>query len=180
MVKVLAINGSLRAGSFNRALLRAAQRVAPANIVVDIVDLHGIPLYNRDDERENGFPQTVVDLRDAVQAADALLVATPEYNYSIPGVLKNAWDWISRPPDPPINDMPMAIVGAGGRSGTIRAQLHMHDIALHNRLRIIPTPQVAVQVFGDAFDETPELVDERALDQIGRLLEALRVESQRS
>lgn len=149
-------------------------------MTVDIVDLHGIPLYNRDDEHENGFPQPVSELREEVQAADALLVATPEYNYSIPGVLKNAWDWMSRPPDAPIDDMPLAIVGAGGRSGTIRAQLHLHDIALHNRLRIVPTPQVAVQVYGDAFDETPELVDERALDQIGRLLAALRAESQRS
>lgn len=179
-MKVLAINGSLRAGSFNRALLRAAQRVAPAGMDVHIVDLHGIPLYNRDEERESGFPHSVVELRQAVQAADALLVATPEYNYSIPGVLKNAWDWMSRPPDAPINDMPLAIVGAGGRSGTIRAQLHLHDIAIHNRLRIIPTPQVAVQVSGDAFDETPELVDERAVDQISRLLVALQIEAQRS
>lgn len=179
-MKVLAINGSLRAKSFNRALLRAAQRVAPDGIIVEIADLHDIPLYNRDVESDSGFPSSVVALRDAVANADGLLVATPEYNYSISGVLKNAWDWMSRSPDAPIDEMPLAIVGAGGRSGTLRAQLHMHDIALHNRLRIVPLPQVAVQIFGDSFDDTPELVDERALDQIARLLEALRAEAQRN
>lgn len=170
---VLGISGSLRSGSFNTALLRAAAEEAPDGVAVDIVTLHGIPMYNRDDERAHGFPDIVAEIRDKVAAADGLVLATPEYNYSVSGVLKNAWDWLSRAPDPPIDEKPLAILGAGGRSGTLRAQLHMRQIALHNQLRVVLSPQVMVRIGDGSFDDTPELVSDRHRDQIRRLMESL-------
>ena len=96
-------------------------------MTIEIYDLAAIPLYN-EDVRAAGEPASVRDLRAAIAAGDALLIATPEYNYSIPGVLKNAIDWVSRPPAPPLADKPVAILGASGSGfGTVRAQLHLRQ-----------------------------------------------------
>src|SRR4051794_12733755 len=109
---LLAFAGSLRRRSFNRGLIRAAVEVVPAGIEIETFDLAPIPLYNGDVE-EQGLPQPVADFKDKIRAADALLIATPEYNYSIPGVLKNAIDWASRPPTPsPLQRKPVALMGA--------------------------------------------------------------------
>jgi chromate reductase len=143
-------------------------------MILEIAEIKGIPLYNEDDERESGFPESVRILRDQVTQADALLVATPEYNYSLTGALKNAIDWLSRPPSPPINLMPAAVLGAGGRLGTARAQRHFRDIALHNDLRLVQQPEVLISAPWDKFDDDLRLTDERTREQIHRLIMALR------
>src|SRR5260221_5914210 len=123
-LKVLGISGSLRKGSYNTALLRAAVAAAPPGMAIAIADIHAVRVYD-EDVREKGFPEPVQKLRDAIAAADALLIVTPEYNYSIPGVLKNAIDWASRPPSQPFAGKPLALMGAsGGMGGTMRAQYH--------------------------------------------------------
>ncbi len=126
MIKILGISGSLRTQSHNTALLRAAQALAGSGIELEIATLHGIPLYDGDLEQEQGIPPAVSDLKTRVIASDGLLLATPEYNHGIPGVLKNAIDWLSRPPgDIPtvFGGKPVAIAGASiGNFGTILAQ----------------------------------------------------------
>lgn len=173
-IRVLGISGSLRRRSYNTAALRAAGALMPDNMVLEIAEVIGIPLYNEDDERDSGFPEQVQSLRDQVMSADALLIATPEYNYSLTGALKNAIDWLSRPPSPPINLMPVAVFGAGGRLGTARAQRHFRDIALHNDLRLVQQPEVLISEPWDKFDDDLVLTDERTRDQLRRLVIALR------
>ena len=146
----------------------------PEDMVLEIVPIDNIPLYNADDERGSGFPDPVTRIRRQVAESDALLIASPEYNYSITGALKNAWDWLSRPPEPPINLMPAAILGAGGRLGTARSQHHLRDIARHNDLRMVQKPEVLISAPWEKFDDDLNLVDERTRDQIGRLVIALR------
>ncbi len=126
MTTILGLSGSLRQGSFNTALLRAAGTLMPEGASLRIETVAGIPLYDADDEAADGLPAAVVRLKDAIVAADGLLIATPEYNNGIPGVAKNAIDWLSRPPsDIPrvFRDRPVALVGASpGGFGTILAQ----------------------------------------------------------
>src|SRR5271168_578567 len=110
-LKILGIAGSLRHGSFNVAALRAAQELAPAGMTIDIFDISTIPLYN-EDIKAKGFPPVVTDLRARIKEADGLLLATPEYNYSTSGVLKNVIDWASRPPEHPFDGKPIALMGA--------------------------------------------------------------------
>src|SRR6185312_11586029 len=129
MLNVLAISGSLRSASFNTGLLRAAQELAPAAMTIHLyTGLSAIPPYNQDVEA-SGIPESVAELKAAVAASGALLIATPEYNYSIPGVLKNAIDWVSRPPaTTPLKRKPVGIIGAtAGNGGTIRAQLALRQ-----------------------------------------------------
>ena len=126
MTKLIGLSGSLRRGSFNTALLRVAAGLAPEGVEISVRTLHGIPLYDGDLESAQGIPQSVADLKDAVAAADGLLLATPEYNNSIPGVFKNAIDWLSRPgSDIPrvFGNKPVALLGASpGGFGTILGQ----------------------------------------------------------
>lgn len=172
-VVLAGIAGSLRHGSFNAALLREAQALAPAETRIDIVDLTPLPLYNRDLE-DDGLPAAVEEFRQALAAADGLVIATPEYNYSIPGVLKNAIDWASRPPDSPLDGKPMAIMGAGGRFGTVRAQMHLREIALHNSMRVMIDPEVFVAGAWSAFDEQGRISDERLRERVRQLMAAFR------
>ena len=126
MAKILGISGSLRAGSFNTALLHAARALAPAGVELEVATLHGIPLYDGDLEQRDGIPPAVRALKEKVLASDGLLLATPEYNNGIPGVFKNAIDWLSRPAaEIPVlfGDRPVALLGASpGGFGTILAQ----------------------------------------------------------
>jgi chromate reductase len=172
-LSVLGISGSLRAASYNTAVLRAAAGLAPHGMTIDVATLHDIPFYNADIEREHGYPEPVVQLRERMDAADGLLIATPEYNFSVPGVLKNAIDWASRGSDSPLNNKPLAILGAGGRVGTLRAQLHLRDIALHNHMATVDSLQVMIDRPFEKFDDDGNLTDDRARDQITRLLQAL-------
>ena len=167
------IAGSLRRGSFNAALLREAVALAPPDTRIDVLDMASLPLYNRDLEAD-GFPPPVEEFRQAIAAADGLVVATPEYNYSIPGVLKNVIDWASRPPDSPLDGKPMAIMGAGGRFGTVRAQMHLRQIALHNSMRVMIDPEVFVPGAFREFDDQGRLTDERMRERVRELLVAFR------
>ncbi len=132
-VHVLGIAGSLRRGSYNRALLHAAMSLAPEGMEIVEAEIRDIPFYDADREAE-GFPEPVRILRSRIASADALLIATPEYIYSVPGVLKNTIDWLSRAPDPPLSRKPTAIMGAStGMIGTARAQGHLRQIASGER-----------------------------------------------
>jgi chromate reductase len=168
---ILGIPGSLRRDSLNRALLRAAADELPDDIHLEIANLSDLPLYNWDVEQESGFPAAVQRLRDQVAAADGLLIATPEYNNSMPGALKNAIDWLSRRPDPPLNGKPAAIMGAAGRLGSIRAQMHLRTVLMHNDLKVVQQPEVLVS--GGSNFADGELSNERHRDQIRRLLAGL-------
>ncbi|HEY3859953.1 MAG TPA: NADPH-dependent FMN reductase, partial [Gammaproteobacteria bacterium] len=129
-MKVLAMVGSLRKGSYNKMALHAAIELKPADMEIEVADIGALPLYD-DDVRVEGYPPAVMKLREQVKAADALLFVTPEYNYSVPGVLKNAIDWASRPPDQPLDGKPAAIMGAStGKLGTARAQYHLRQICV--------------------------------------------------
>ena len=147
-LKVLGISGSLRAKSFNSGALRAAQELVPEGMSIDIADISGVPLYNGDVEAD-GMPEAVVRLRDQIREADGLLIVTPEYNYSIPGVLKSAIDWASRPPDQPFDAKPMAIMGASpGGSGTMRCQYQLRQAFIFLNGLIMNRPEVMISGAG--------------------------------
>ncbi len=148
----------------------------PENAKLEIVEYGDVPLYNADVEAAAGFPESVQELRRHLAQSDAILFATPEYNYSIPGVLKNAIDWASRRPDSPLDRKPAAIMGAGGRLGTAYAQGHLRQILTHNDLRVVNKPMVMVARGPELFDNDLNLVNERYIEQIRRLLEALVAE----
>ena len=173
-MKVLGISGSLRKGSFNTAALRTAVELAPEGMEIEIADLSAIPLYDGDVETA-GFPEAVVAFKAAIAEADALLIATPEYNYSISGVMKNAIDWASRPPDQPFDNKPIAIMGASaGRLGTARAQYHLRQVFVFLNGRILNRPEVMIGGAGQVFDGEGRLTDEVARELIGQQLVALR------
>ena len=170
---VLAISGSLREGSYNTALLRAAADIAPPSIKIDIFGIGDLPLFDADVEAA-GNPQPVDIFRSALADADALLLATPEYNWSTSGALKNAIDWASRGgADSPLNFKPAALLGAGGRFGTLRAQMHLCEILAHNQVRLVTNPQVQVSSASEKFDAEGKLTHERTIDQVRRLLGSL-------
>ncbi len=172
-ITVLGFAGSLRRGSYNRGALRAAQALAPEGMTVELFDLAPIPLYN-DDLRAEGYPAPVQHFRERIAAADALLIATPEYNYSVPGVLKNALDWASRPPDQPLNGKPLAILGATtGMWGTVRAQLHLRQICVYTNLLPLNKPEVLIAKAQEKFDEEGTLTDEQTKQFIHQQLAAL-------
>jgi chromate reductase len=172
-MKILGISGSLRKNSYNTAALRAAQELLPQGVTLEIFDLSPIPLYNEDIEP---FPVAVQALRERISAADALLIATPEYNHSISGVLKNALDWASCPPDPPCEDKPVAIFGVStGRFGTLRAQLHLREICAALDMLVLPKPELFIAHAREKFDAQGRLIDERTRQQLRALVEALVV-----
>ena len=179
-LSVLAVSGSLRRSSHNTAALRTAAELAPPGMTVRVVTLHGIPNFNADVEAR-GLPPEVEVLRGAIAAADTLLIATPEYNWSIPGALKNALDWASRGGGAsPLRGKPAAILGAGGRFGTVRAQTHLREILRHNGVRVVGLPEVMIDTAESRFDADGRLLDERFRGQIRRLLEALQEEAART
>jgi len=170
---LLGISGSLRRGSFNTALLRAAIELAPEGVTFTTADLSAIPPYD-EDVRAAGVPPPVATLREAIARADALLVVTPEYNYSVPGVLKNAIDWASRPPDQPFAGKPLAIMGAsGGMGGTMRAQYHLRQIAVFLDMHVLNKPEVFVRGAAQLFDAEGRLTDEATRKAVRQELEAL-------
>lgn len=173
-INVLGISGSLRKSSLNTAALRAAIELAPDDMHIEIADISDLPLYD-DDVREQGYPLSVQRLRDQVHAADAILFATPEYNYSVPGVLKNAIDWVSRPPAQPFAGKPAAIMGASpGAIGTARAQYHLRQIGVFLDLHFLNKPEVMIGNAGARFDAEGRLTDEPTREHVQKLLVALR------
>ena len=174
VVKTLGISGSLRKASYNTATMRAAVELLPEGMSLEIADIAEIPIYN-EDVRQAGFPLAVQRLRDQIAAADALLVATPEYNYSMPGVLKNAIDWASRPPDQPFNGKPIGIMGVTSSLwGTARAQYHLRQSCVFLNMFPMNKPEVLVAQAPAKFDAGLRLTDQTTRDIIAQLLVALR------
>ena len=172
-MRILGISGSLRARSFNTALLHAAQSLAGGDVQIDAATLHGIPLYDGDVEAA-GLPDAVQRFRARISAADALLIVTPEYNYSMSGVLKNAIDWASRPPDQPFRGKPVAIAGASaGGFGTARAQYHLRQMCVYLDMLPLNKPEVFVSSAHQKVDAEGRLSDEPSRAAIRALLEAL-------
>jgi chromate reductase len=170
----LGIAGSLRQGSYNRGLIRAAAEVAPAGTSVVSYDLAEIPMFNADIEA-GGDPPAVADFKRAIAAADALLIATPEYNHCVPGVLKNAIDWASRPArQSALTGKPVAIMGAStSPGGTARAQAHLRDGLAYTNGFVLPLPEVLVGLAREKFDEAGNLTDDDAMGEVRDLLVAL-------
>ncbi|HXA50563.1 MAG TPA: NAD(P)H-dependent oxidoreductase [Candidatus Acidoferrum sp.] len=170
---ILGIPGSLRKASMNKALLRAAIELAPSDITIEVADLSGIPPYNQDEETNP--PSAVVDLKARVRAADAVLFSTPEYNYSIPGVLKNAIDWVSRPyGDSAWDGKPVAVMGASpGMLGTARCQYHLRQSFLFLNVIAVTRPEVMLGSAVERFDADLKLVDPKSREMVARLVEAL-------
>lgn len=169
-IKILGIAGSLRKASFNRAALRAAQKLAPAGCMIETFEIDGLPGFNQDEERNP--PPKVSELKARVRAADAVLIVTPEYNYSIPGVLKNAIDWASRPyGDSAWKGKPVAVMGASvGVLGTARAQYHLRQCFVFLDMPVVNQPEVMLAGAADKFDDQGNLKDEKAEELIGKLL----------
>ncbi len=178
-VKILGISGSLRAGSLNSAALRAAVGLAPAGMSIELCDIGDLPLYN-EDERAKGFPAPVERLRAQIKAADGLLIATPEYNYSIPGVLKNAIDWASRPPEQPFDGKPVAIMGASpGALGTGRAQYHLRQCFVFLNGHVLNKPEVMIGGAGAKFNSSGALTDQTTRDFLAAMLVAFKAWTER-
>ena len=173
-MRVLGVSGSLRAASTNRGLLRAAQELAPPGVEIELFDLRHLPPYDGDAEAA-GDPAPVLGWKQAIRSADGLLVATPEYNRGVPGVLKNAVDWASRPPLAPVlAGKPVAIMGAStGMGGTANAQRQLRDALGFPRARVLEEPKVLVASSYEKFDDEGRLADEETRAKIEALLDAL-------
>ncbi|HKZ73484.1 MAG TPA: NAD(P)H-dependent oxidoreductase [Steroidobacteraceae bacterium] len=170
---ILGIAGSLRAASYNKAALRAAVEVAPQGVRIDTFDIADIPGFNQDKEREP--PAKVAELKQRIRAADAVLFVTPEYNYSIPGVLKNAIDWASRPyGDSAWTGKPAAVMGASvGMLGSARAQYHLRQCCVFLDMPAVNQPEVMIANAARRFDANGRLTDETTRALIGQLIAAL-------
>ena len=172
-IKVLAFAGSLRKGSYNKALVRAALEVAPESVTIEVFDLEGIPPFNQDFEANP--PQIVKEFKEKIRNAEALLIATPEYNYSVSGVLKNAIDWASRPrADTPLEGKPVAIMSASiGRLGGARAQYHLRQTFVFLNMHPVNRPEVMLPDAPHNVDADGRVTNEQTRQLVRQLLEAL-------
>jgi chromate reductase len=173
-ITVLGFAGSLRRASYNRGVLRAAAESAPPGITIQVFELGEIPLYNQDVE-DAGEPAPVVAFKEAIRRAEALLVATPEYNHGVPGVLKNALDWASRPRiTSPLKDKPVAVLGASpGRGSTARAQAQLRETFVFTGACVMPQPELLIDLAGSRFDQDGNLTDPDLRASLVELVEAL-------
>ena len=169
-IKILGIAGSLRKGSFNRMALKTAQGLVPAGASLETLDLPDLPGFNQDNEKTP--PAAVTELKAKIRAADAILLVTPEYNYSVPGVLKNAIDWAARPyGDSAWKGKPVAIMGASaGVLGTARAQYHLRQMLVFLDMPAVNQPEVMIGGAAAKFDPAGNLTDDMAKKLIGQLL----------
>ena len=165
---------SLRQGSYNRALLRAAKELAPASLSIEIFDLEAIPLYNADVEAK-GDPAPVAAFKSAIGKADGLLMATPEYNHGVPGVMKNAFDWASRPPRAAVlSGKPVGLIGASpGMTGTARGQSQLRQAFEFTNSYAMPQPELLVFRANEKFDAEGRLKDDATRSLLQRYLSAL-------
>jgi chromate reductase len=172
-ISILAFGGSLRKSSYNKSLLRTAVEFAPAEAQIEIFDIEGIPAFNQDLEKDP--PAKVKEFKGKIKAADAILIVTPEYNYSIPGFLKNAIDSASRPyGDNAFDGKPAAFMGASiGMLGTARAQYHLRQSCVWLNMYPLNAPEVMVPFAQDKFDASGQLTDQKTKTKIKELLEAL-------
>ena len=171
-MNIIGLSGSLRAKSTNSGLLRAAGTFAPNG--VEIMEYHDVPIYNGDDEAASGIPARAKEIADALEAADALIIACPEYNFSLPGGLKNLIDWISRIRPTPFAGKPTAILGAApGPIGTARVQYELRKVLSALDANLVGKPEVFVGLSGSKFDANGDLTDETSLEFVGKLMDAL-------
>ena len=172
-ITILGIAGSLRKESYNRMALQAAQLLVPEGARIETFDLHGIPPFNQDEEKAP--PAVVTEFKKRIREADAILFATPEYNYGVPGVLKNAIDWASRPyGDSAWNDKPVAVISAsGGVLGGARAQYALRQSFIFLNMHPVNQPEVMIAKAHEKFDAKGNLVDETAKKLIQQLLQNL-------
>jgi len=172
-INILGFAGSLRKNSYNKALLRAAVELVPSDIKIEVFDLEGIPLFNQDLEEQP--PKWVREFKAKIRAADALLIATPEYNYSVPGVLKNAIDWASRPyRDNAFEGKPVALMSASeGLLGGARAQYHLRQIFVALNMHALNRPEVIVSSVDEKVDENGNITDEKTREKIKKLIQSL-------
>src|SRR5919202_4620929 len=172
-LKILGFAGSLRVGSYNKALLRAAANLLPENATLEIFDLEGIPPFNQDLEKD--LPRKVIEFKSKIRNADALLIAPPEYNYSVPGVLKNAIDFASRPyGDNPFDEKPVATMSASiGMLGAARAQYHLRQVFVFLNMYPVNRPEVIVTFAPNKFDANGNLLDNDTSKFLKQLLENL-------
>jgi chromate reductase, NAD(P)H dehydrogenase (quinone) len=173
-ISILGFAGSLRSASYNRGLIRAASEAALPGLTVQMFELAEIPLYNQDVE-DSGEPAPVVAFKEAIRRADALLVATPEYNHGVPGVLKNALDWASRPRvTSPLKDKPVAVLGASpGRGSTARAQAQLRETFVFTGACVMPQPELLIDLAGSRFDHHGNVTDPELRESLVELVEAL-------
>jgi chromate reductase len=170
-IKLLGIAGSLRKASTNRGLLRAAQANLPDGAVLEIADLADVPFYNQDIAEK---PASVARVLAQIGAADALVLASTEYNYSLAPALKNILDWASREPNNALlAGKPAAILGAGGGMGSSRAQYHLRQVCVFLDLRLLNKPEVFANAFAGGFDANGNLIDEKLIGQVGELMRVL-------
>lgn len=183
-LKILAVSGSLRAGSHNTALLHAARKHQPAGVDIEIYDgLREIPAYDQDLDNPRDRPAAVAELRRRINAADGLLIATPEFNYSVPGALKNAIDWVStdwtKQEGLPLHRKPVAILGAAPTNfGTVRAQLALRQVFVWTDSDVVVKPEVQVFRSHERFDESGNLTDEATIGLVRDLLGALKTKAE--
>jgi chromate reductase, NAD(P)H dehydrogenase (quinone) len=172
-IRILGIAGSLRKASYNRGALRAAQQLSPEGTKIEVFELDGIPPFNQDEERNP--PQKVIEFKQKIRAADAILLVTPEYNYGMPGVLKNAIDWASRPyGDNAWNGKPCAIMSAAmSMGGGVRAQYQLRQAFVFLNMEAVLQPEVAIGNATERFDGEGNLKDETSKKLIGQLLQNL-------
>lgn len=180
-MNVVGIAGSLRRGSYNRGLLDAARGLAPASMTIEPFDLAGIPLYNADLDTDEWRPAEVMRLKGAVAGAGAVLIVTPEYNHSVPGVLQNAIDWVSRPGiNSPLKSKPVAIMGAStGPVGSARAQQQLKLTLMSTLALILPHPGVGVGQAKEKFDASGTLTHEPTRQFVAAFLRELEIWAQR-
>lgn len=165
---ILAISGSLRSASYNTALLRAVEAMAPETLRLEIITPRGVPLYDGDEENEHGIPAVVEELKERIRATDGLIFATPEYNFSIPGVLKNMVDWLSRGERQPFNGKHIGIMGAStSMVGTARSQYHLRMVLQGLYGIVMPRPEVFVAQAKDKFGPDGTLAEENVKKVIG-------------
>ena len=174
-INILAFAGSLRKGSYNKALLKAAENLAPAAMNITIFDLEGIPLYNADIEAQ-GDPDRVVAFKKAIREANGLLIATPEYNHGVPAVTKNAIDWASRPAKKaPLNEKPVGILGASpGMTGSARGQSQLRQAFEFTNSYCMPQPEILVYRAHQKFNDNGSLTDDTTAKYLKKYLEALQ------
>ena len=172
-IRILGIAGSLRRASYNRGTLRAAAELVPEGATIDIFEIDGLPPFSEDDEQNP--PDKVTELKRRIRESDAVLFVTPEYNYSIPGVLKNAIDWASRPyGDSAWSGKPSAIMGASvGTIGTARAQYHLRQVMVFLNMFPVNQPEVMIGNASARFDKEGNLTDEDTREHVRRLVHAL-------
>ncbi|AFM41849.1 putative flavoprotein [Desulfosporosinus acidiphilus SJ4] len=172
-IKIIGLTGSLREKSYNMAALRASAELLPEWVTLEILDLSSIPFFNEDIESE-GVPQVVADFKRRLAEADAILISTPEYNYSIPPVLKNALDWASRGTELPLSGKPLAIMSASpDMLGGARVQYHLRQVCLRLRSQTLKSPKVLITNAKNKFDQDGKLIDNLARKSISKLLQAL-------